>query len=274
MKNKKLEFKKFKNKEEKGSIEKISLSIAFKRKTFYTYCLLGAVLVFSSSVVFPETFDNRTALLESELTQSNEFESVEYRGRMISVSVEDNLIPLSNSENVIVDVRQVVPFAKIEEELEEFAGINESKLEQDIKAEEAKKKAEEEAKRKAEEAKKKAEEDAKKKKKNVILTFYTDLESENGKGLSGRNAINGYLSSSSIAAPKDIPFGTKIELADYGTRYVDDRGGSKIRVLEGGTIRLDVFVPRIAGEDDNKYWQRVNNMGVVETTAYFTYPEN
>lgn len=101
----------------------------------------------------------------------------------------------------------------------------------------------------------------------AICTFYTSLASENG-GYAGRTANNGYLSSTSIAAPKDIPFGTKIDLGQFGTKIVDDRGSSAhIRWIDSNTIRLDVYVPQNKGETAQAYYERVNELGKVEVSA-------
>lgn len=101
----------------------------------------------------------------------------------------------------------------------------------------------------------------------IICSFYTSLAGENG-GYAGRTADNGYLKATSIAAPKDVPFGTIIEIDGYGEKIVDDRGSSKhIRWVDTDTLRADVYVPREDGEGDDAYYERVNDMGKVTTVA-------
>lgn len=110
---------------------------------------------------------------------------------------------------------------------------------------------------------------------NVRVSFYTSLASENG-GYAGMNAINGKLKLGSISAPKEIPFGSTIsipKMQDYlgiTSFNVDDRGGA-IYKRDDGVYKLDVYVPQKQGESDNGYFNRVNNMGIVNTkaTIYF-----
>lgn len=106
---------------------------------------------------------------------------------------------------------------------------------------------------------------------NVRVSFYTSLASENG-GHAGKNAINGKLKLGSISAPKNIPFGSTISIPKMQNYLgitdfkVDDRGGA-IYVRDDGTYKLDVYVPRKQGESDTEYFNRVNNMGIVNTKA-------
>lgn len=103
---------------------------------------------------------------------------------------------------------------------------------------------------------------------NCELTFYTDLAVCNGSN-AGKNAIGGYLSKTSIAIPrKSMPFGTKIDLGEYGIRYADDVGSPKyIKIKDDGTYIFDVFMPRIKGESDKQYKDRIMSYGRVKTTA-------
>lgn len=106
---------------------------------------------------------------------------------------------------------------------------------------------------------------------NVRVSFYTSLASENG-GYAGMNAINGKLALGSISAPKSVPFGSTISIPDMQnylgiTEFtVDDRGGA-IYIRDDGTYKLDVYVPKKQGESDSEYFNRVNNLGIVNTTA-------
>lgn len=106
---------------------------------------------------------------------------------------------------------------------------------------------------------------------NVRVSFYTSLASENG-GYAGMNAINGKLKLGSISAPKGVPFGSIISIPKMQSYLgitdfkVDDRGGA-IYIRDDGTYKLDVYVPRKQGESDTEYFNRVNNMGIVNTKA-------
>lgn len=109
----------------------------------------------------------------------------------------------------------------------------------------------------------------------LTITFYTSLESENGKGRANMNAIGGKLvANQSIAAPRDIPFGSVLEIEGYGNRIVDDRGSKKyIKWLnsEKTHMKVDLYVARNSGETDSQYWQRVNNMGVIKNVKAKLY---
>lgn len=137
--------------------------------------------------------------------------------------------------------------------------------------EEAKKKKEEnEAKLKAqkeqEEAKKEAE-IQQGRKETFVLTYYGSTVNEcgNGKGItaSGKKVSDGM-----VASPSILKFGTKIRI--NGNVYtVEDRGNPTfIHVNNDGSIRLDVYVPREAGESDYQYEKRVNKMGVQRIEGY------
>lgn len=117
----------------------------------------------------------------------------------------------------------------------------------------------------------------------VVASFYTGLEEENGDGLGGKNAIGGYLSKTSVAIPRHdelVTYGMEIEferfsdgyMRDYNgqylTRIADDTGNPKhIRVREDGVYRMDIYCPKLANEDKDQYWSRVNSYGKYETTA-------
>lgn len=94
------------------------------------------------------------------------------------------------------------------------------------------------------------------------ISFYTNLPSENG-GYSVTSLGNPHIPGITIAAPKDIPFGTKIDCGIYGLRSVDDRGGA-IK-WNGNIIKLDIFIARNKGETDQQYKNRVNSMGRLYT---------
>ena len=74
----------------------------------------------------------------------------------------------------------------------------------------------------------------------IIATAYTSAAEENG-GYEGMNAIGGKLGPGCIAAPKDIPFQTKIRISGLGVFNVEDRGGAIVRVNDN-VIRIDVWM--------------------------------
>lgn len=74
----------------------------------------------------------------------------------------------------------------------------------------------------------------------IIATAYTSAAEENG-GYEGMNAIGGSLGPGCIAAPKDIPFQTKIRISGLGVFNVEDRGGAIVRVNDN-IIRVDVWM--------------------------------
>lgn len=117
---------------------------------------------------------------------------------------------------------------------------------------------------------------------NVVVSYYTKLEEENGEGYAGRNAIDGYLSNTSVAIPRNgiIEYGMKLEFEDLGVLYMADYDGqyleriaddcgnpSHIRVREDGVYRIDIFCPELEGEIEEEYKARVNRYGKHETTC-------
>lgn len=90
---------------------------------------------------------------------------------------------------------------------------------------------------------------------NFELTFYSDMNCENGFGnitCEGKTLING------MVANNFYELGTTIHLENYGDVIVSDRGSKK---YFNNYFRLDVFVARLEGESDYRYLKRVNNMG-------------
>lgn len=116
-----------------------------------------------------------------------------------------------------------------------------------------------------EELKKQLEEEQERKRKqheqNFVVSYYGATYNECGNNhfitASGVPVQAGH-----IAAPKEIPFGSKVIL--NGTEYVvADRGNPKyICILDDGSIKIDVFVPRLNGESTKDYETRINNMGI------------
>ena len=121
--------------------------------------------------------------------------------------------------------------------------------------------------------KKKTEEEAKRQKEleeqkknqpqwqTFILTYYGLLTSECG-NTKGITASGKRISRGMIASPPQLKFGTRIMIE--GNEYiVEDRGSSKyIKVNNDGSIRLDVYLPRLDGESDSAYYKRIQSKGV------------
>lgn len=98
------------------------------------------------------------------------------------------------------------------------------------------------------------------KKQEFILTYYTDLNSENGYG--AVNCLGERLEHTMIAS-NYFPLGTKIVI-DGVTYEVRDRGSSRFNSPK----RLDVFISRNQGESNREYYKRVNAMGVKTVKGY------
>lgn len=129
---------------------------------------------------------------------------------------------------------------------------NERKAKEEAERLEQERLAKEKAKREALEARK----------MEFVLTFYTDLDCENGWGAI---TCEGKPLRSGIVANNVIPLHTKIYLDGYGEVEVADRGGSNFN----SPHRLDVFVARWSGETDAQYKQRVLNMGRQTVKGYY-----
>lgn len=94
------------------------------------------------------------------------------------------------------------------------------------------------------------------------LSFYSDLNCENGYG---NLTANGEILSEGMIANNFLDFNTKIYMEGYGTKRVTDRGSKK---YFNAVNKVDVFVPRKNGELDSEYYRRVNNMGRKNTKGY------
>lgn len=105
----------------------------------------------------------------------------------------------------------------------------------------------------------------------IILSFYTnsleDCSSTAGISASGKNLVQASRENSSItyvAAPKNIPFGTRINVNGLGTCEVVDRGSAiKWVYTKDGTrcLRLDVFVYKATKK-------QLLDRGVIKTNGY------
>lgn len=100
-----------------------------------------------------------------------------------------------------------------------------------------------------------------------ILTYYGLLESECGK-IDGITASGKRITDGMIASPPQLKFGTKIIIE--GKEYVvEDRGSSKyIKINNDGSIRIDVYLPKLNNETDKDYLNRIENKGVKRVQGY------
>lgn len=103
---------------------------------------------------------------------------------------------------------------------------------------------------------------------NIVVSFYTNSKSDCGK-TNGVSASGKHLPTLSrggtipIAAPKDIPFNTKIYIDGIGECDVQDRGGLIKWVWIDGVkyMKVDLFVP-------NTTDKKLKEMGIVKTTGH------
>lgn len=96
----------------------------------------------------------------------------------------------------------------------------------------------------------------------ITLTFYGGGAEENG-GYAGMNAYSGKLTAGTVAS-NVYPRGTKFRLPNGQILTVNDRGGSSFNSYN----RLDVYVPRKAGERKKDYDRRIAKLGRKTVTLY------
>lgn len=93
----------------------------------------------------------------------------------------------------------------------------------------------------------------------VRCSFYTNDVSDCGKddaiSASGKNLSRG---GNYCAAPKDMEFGTQLEIIGLGVYDIQDRGGAI--VWRDGVMCLDIFIPNTSQE-------HLNSLGVKYTKA-------
>lgn len=92
---------------------------------------------------------------------------------------------------------------------------------------------------------------------NFHISFYTSLSNENTNSGTGTDDRGKPLVYGDVA-DNFLPYGTKIYLKGLGTFTVRDVGSP---VYFTNEYTLDVFIPREAGETNQEYYNRVNNMG-------------
>lgn len=105
---------------------------------------------------------------------------------------------------------------------------------------------------------------------NVHISYYTSLICENT-SYGSVDAQGNQLVYGTIAIPRDLPLGTRFKLDGFDGEFIGrDRGSKKyIKWLDSNTMKVDMFIPRNKGENDNTYYKRVNNMGITKTTGRY-----
>ena len=86
------------------------------------------------------------------------------------------------------------------------------------------------------------------------LTFYTTVECGGDIDCMGRKLT--FM----CVASNVYKNGTMIELGQFGTLEVRDKGGSSF----SKNNRLDVFLPRLNGESNRQYQQRARDLGRIK----------
>lgn len=97
--------------------------------------------------------------------------------------------------------------------------------------------------------------------KTFYLSFYSSLPSMNG-GYTG--TASGAPLEYGVVASNVYPFYTRIYLEGWGIMTVLDRGGSHF----DSSDRLDIFIPRKAGESDSAYISRLMALGRQTAQGY------
>lgn len=114
----------------------------------------------------------------------------------------------------------------------------------------------------------------------LAVTFYTDTAEENG-GWAGMVSNNKKIAPGMVATGNNISYGTQLSIPNLG-QYVAGLDGINNFVVEDrmhadeakkcddGEIRVDIYVPRLPGEDDDTYSARVNNYGRYDVQGYIS----
>ena len=95
------------------------------------------------------------------------------------------------------------------------------------------------------------------------ISYYSDLAIENSKY--GNITATGKTLQNGMIANNHLDFGTNVYIAGEGMKVVEDRGNSK---YFSTVAACDVFVPRVPGESDIEYLNRVNAKGRHYKQAY------
>ncbi|WP_297419315.1 3D domain-containing protein [Clostridium sp.] len=94
----------------------------------------------------------------------------------------------------------------------------------------------------------------------IRISYYTVSYSECNK-TDGITASGKHIESGMIAAPTNIPFGTKINIPEINTIYTVEDRGSAIK-WDGGIMKIDVYIP-------NATQKQLINLGVKYVKGYF-----
>lgn len=95
------------------------------------------------------------------------------------------------------------------------------------------------------------------------ISYYSDLAIENSKY--GNITATGKTLQNGMIANNHLDFGTNVYIEGEGIKVVEDRGNSK---YFSTVAACDVFVPRIPGENNTEYFNRVNAKGRHYKQAY------
>ena len=95
------------------------------------------------------------------------------------------------------------------------------------------------------------------------ISYYSDLAIENSKY--GNITATGKTLQNGMIANNYLDFGTNVYIEGEGMKVVEDRGNSK---YFSTVAACDVFVPRVSGENNTEYFNRVNAKGRHYKQAY------
>ncbi len=95
------------------------------------------------------------------------------------------------------------------------------------------------------------------------ISYYSDLAIENSKY--GNITATGKTLQNGMIANNHLDFGTNVYIEGEGMKVVEDRGNSK---YFSTVTACDVFVPRVSGENNTEYFNRVNAKGRHYKQAY------
>ena len=95
------------------------------------------------------------------------------------------------------------------------------------------------------------------------ISYYSDLAIENSKY--GNITATGKTLQNGMIANNHLDFGTNVYIESEGMKVVEDIGNSK---YFSTVAACDVFVPRISGENNTEYFNRVNAKGRHYKQAY------
>ena len=95
------------------------------------------------------------------------------------------------------------------------------------------------------------------------ISYYSDLAIENSKY--GNITAKGKTLQNGMIANNHLDFGTNVYIEGEGMKVVEDRGNSK---YFSTVTACDVFVPRVSGENNTEYFNRVNAKGRHYKQAY------